>query len=279
MSSLVIEASLKLQTQLPPLYLLVFCSFATQFFYNGAYLLQNKNDNPLNARAKWYRLNKAYLNIYQVIVFLLLSIIGSYSLFQIQRLPDLSEGILLVSLLVLSIAYYGITVNNQRFSLRGLGWTKPFVIALSWTGMVVWFPTIFFRLNHANEAFDPVALLLVSSNNFIVITVLAIVFDVKDYADDKNEDIKTFVVRFGLNTTITTLLLPLTLLGLAVTLAISRFFDYPLLAVVCQLLPYLLMGLLIYSLKKKRSIYFYLLLVDGVIIMKGISGIAAVFLA
>jgi 4-hydroxybenzoate polyprenyltransferase len=277
--SLVVEASLKLQGHLPALPLLLFCAFATQFFYNGAYLLQSNEENLLHPRAKWYQQNKTYLRGYQLFLFILLIVTGAYSLLRLQHLPSRSECTLLVVLLFFSIAYYGIKIKEKHYSLRGLGWTKPFIIALAWTGMVVWFPNIYFGLTQLEVETDRTALLLVSANNFIVITLLAIVFDVKDYADDKNEDIKTFVVRFGINGTITRILLPLTLLGMGITCTIGYYFHYPLPAMVCQLLTYLLLYLLLYSLQKKRSIYFYLLLVDGVLILKGMSGIAAFFLS
>lgn len=277
--ALVIEASLKLHQTLPTLSLLILCSFATQFFYNGAYLLQRRQPTSSNQRAHWYSQNKNYLTIYQYSLLVVLFLALLYNLKAVERWPSIKESTLLISLCLLSIAYYGIPWREKRISLRNLGWSKPFVIAFAWTGMTVWLPEIAYHLTHHTTFNVVTPFVLISLNNFILITLLAIVFDVKDYADDKNDDIRTFVVRFGLGTTITKLLLPLALLGSIITWSIGYYFDYQFWLLVMQLLPYLLVFVLIFSLKNERSIYFYLLLVDGAIILKGCCGIGVALLS
>ena len=73
----------------------------------------------------------------------------------------------------------------------------------------VWILTMEEKIHHLPAGF----MFWLFVKNWMFCTVNAILFDLKDYADDANREIKTFVVRVGLRKTIFTILVPLTLTG------------------------------------------------------------------
>lgn len=110
------------------------------------------------------------------------------------------------------------------------------------------------------------------------VAVLAIMFDIKDYADDANGMVKTFVVRVGLRKTIFFILLPLIIIGLLsfTIFAINSSFSLP--HYLINLIPFILLLIVAYSMHRRRSILYYLVIIDGLMLVKGICGIAGALL-
>lgn len=108
-------------------------------------------------------------------------------------------------------------------------------------------------------------------------TVNAIMFDMKDYADDANKQLKTFVVRFGLRKTIFFVLMPILLIGLISFLAFASYRHFGLVPVLFNLIPFLSLLAVAYSLHQRRSILYYLIVIDGLLLIKALCGIAGTY--
>jgi 4-hydroxybenzoate polyprenyltransferase len=175
--------------------------------------------------------------------------------------------------------YYGLGLpSNSRFTLRKMGWLKPFVIGFVWGGLVTIYPIMF--KNILSEIPYQVTFfgLLLFIKNFMYITMLCIMFDIKDYAADHNKQLKTFVVRVGLRKTIFYILIPLSAIGMAtfLTFALSRHF--PLLRILVNTIPFILLIIVAYSMHQRKSILYYLAIIDGLMLVKACCGIIGITL-
>ena len=78
---------------------------------------------------------------------------------------------------------------------RSIGWLKPFIIGFIWGGTETVYPIVFSGIEKQQGYYE---VNLVSTylfiKNFMFISVLCIMFDIKDYAADSNQQIKTFYV-------------------------------------------------------------------------------------
>ena len=100
-------------------------------------------------------------------------------------------------------------------------------------------------------------------------------FDVKDYASDYLKHLKTFVVNIGLRNTIFFILFPLAILGLFSFIIYAELHEFPLPRVVLNIIPFLLLITASFSLRKRRSILYYLIVIDGLMLVKGLCGTVA----
>jgi 4-hydroxybenzoate polyprenyltransferase len=104
------------------------------------------------------------------------------------------------------------------------------------------------------------------------ISVLGIMFDIKDYAADHNRQLKTFVVHLGLRKTIFYILLPLCGIGLGTFLFYAFAHHFLLLRIVFNTIPFILLIFVAYSMSKRKSILYYLAVIDGLMLVKAICG-------
>ncbi len=109
-------------------------------------------------------------------------------------------------------------------------------------------------------------------------TVNAIMFDLKDYAIDANKELKTFVVRIGLKQTINKILIPLLCIGMLSLIIFTYIAQFQLLTILLNLIPFILTLVVAYSLNTRKNIFFYLIVIDGLILIKALCGIAGVSL-
>jgi len=98
-------------------------------------------------------------------------------------------------------------------------------------------------------------------------------FDIKDYADDYNKQLKTFVVRVGLRNTIFYVLSPISILGLSMFLTYSMILNFTLLRILLNTIPFALLLLVAYSMYQRKSILYYLTVIDGLMLVKALCGI------
>ena len=104
------------------------------------------------------------------------------------------------------------------------------------------------------------------------VLILAILFDIKDYASDYNKEIKTFVVKYGLRSTIFYILLPLSIVGFGLFISVAILNNFSAIRILLNSIPFLALLFVIYSMKKRRSILYYLIIIDGLLLLKGICG-------
>ncbi len=74
---------------------------------------------------------------------------------------------------------------------------KPFIIGFVWAGLVNIYPIIFYNIENEHNYVPDLIGGFLFIKNFMFITVLCIMFDIKDYAADHNRQLKTFVVKAG----------------------------------------------------------------------------------
>lgn len=268
-----------MQQQIPlnhwSFYLLLFS--ATVWYYTHSYQHSNPEDIS-NKRIVWYFANKKLMGSLQWLHLVLA--IGSLiilsnrmgGLISIQPLPLF---MLFIFPLVAAL-YYGADQNaSKKFNLRQLGRLKPLIIGFSWAGPVTVYPVIFSCLeSHVPYGFTLVGSLLFLKN-FMFIAMLSIMFDIKDYAHDHQQSLGTFVARAGLRKTIFTILVPLSFLGLGTFVIYGITREFSVMKIALNTMPFLLLMLVAWSLAKRRHILYYLIVVDGLMVVKAICGTIA----
>ncbi|MCC6289081.1 MAG: hypothetical protein IT249_14455 [Chitinophagaceae bacterium] len=273
---LAIETSLQLQIPLssPAFYIFLFA--ATVLYYTWAYILPAANTTITNPRTTWYKTHAAFIGRTQILVILVI-VIMVYFLFaeNYRHLSKLSkyDWVIMLSIPATGLLYYGLlprTVLSRN--LRNTGWIKPFVIGYVWAGWICFLPAMMAKMKgdiQLNETF----MLWLFIKNWMFCTVNAIMFDIKDYADDSNKQLKTFVVRFGLRKTIFVILIPLLAIGVIsfLVFAIQNHFSLP--RIIFNLIPFICLIYVALSLQQRKSILYYLIVIDGLLLVKAICGI------
>lgn len=275
--ALAIESSLQQYYPLnsPLFYLLLFC--VTVLYYSKAYLATEVSTDSANLRSLWYANNrKAIIRSQQLLLFIFL-VTGSLVLYRHwQGLTELfpREWLLLLIFPFVSVLYYGISHNGKAYNIRNIGRLKPFVIGFTWAGLVSVYPTLFYELSNGSHFTPSYGSVFLFIKNFMFIAVLCIMFDIKDYEMDYNTQLKTFVVKLGPRRTIWFVIIPLCLLGLAAFLAYAFRQNFHSSRILLNTVPYLLITLVGASLQRHRSIFYYLVIIDGLMLVKALCGIA-----
>src|SRR4029453_17900857 len=136
--------------------------------------------------------------------------------------------------------YYGINFFSGKYNLRKIGWLKPFIIGFTWAGLVTIYPVLFYDIMH-KRCYQPTLVGgLLFLKNFMFISVLSILFDIKDYASDCIGRLNTFVVEIGLRRTIFYILLPLAALGLLSFLYYAIAKHFPEMKILLNVIPFIL---------------------------------------
>jgi hypothetical protein len=269
--ALSIESTLQQQIHFAPIvyYLAIFC--VTVVYYTKAYIAETI-DTIANERSAWYVKNKKSVFNSQVLLSVLSIVFGML------LLPNIVDGIKnlnLQSIVIILIfpavglLYYGL---SNKLSLRNTHWLKPFVIGFVWSGVVTLFPLFYSQLQtNINIVLSPTNCMLFVKN-LMFIAVLCIMFDIKDYATDYNQHLKTFVVSFGLRKTIFFILIPLTSIGFVSFLVFTTIHHFSTMRIIINTMPFLFLFLVAYSLHKRKSIFYYLVIIDGLMLVKAICG-------
>ncbi len=279
--ALSIEASLQQHIALnsPLYYLFVFT--ATVLYYTHAYIAETDTQSG-NQRTLWYSRHRTAVTVSQVIITLIFLVTGmvlcqtlATNLSQVSPV----EWLLAAIFPLIAALYYGsVRPNSTRSNLRNKGWLKPFVIGFVWAGAVTVYPAIW-RSIEDNTPYAPGwvnALLFVK--NLMFVTMLCIMFDIKDYAADHNRKLKTFVVQLGLRKTIFYILIPLSLIGLGTFILYAVLRDFPFLRIAVNTVPFILLIIVARSLHQRKSILYYLAIIDGLMLVKAVCGIIGISL-
>lgn len=282
--SIALSIEMSLQTQVPlnsfAFYALLF--MITVLYYTYAYIGPVNANSSANPRTEWYKKNRKFVKGSQL-SFCILSIglliylfVKNHSrVFHLPLFYWIFAGIILLSALL----YYGLLPKSFiRLNLRGKGWIKAFVIGFVWASCVNILPLIDLKVEHGKLTVDPVLVCWLFIKNFMFCTVNAIMFDIKDYADDSNRQLKTFVVRYGLRKTIFFIIIPLLLVGVASVVSFTVANGLSRGGILLNLLPFIFLLIVAYSLQKERRILYYLIIIDGLILFKALCGITAVLL-
>ncbi len=251
-------------------YCLIF--LGTQIFYTSAYI-QQTSPTPSNRRATWYYTNRKIILYLQYFFCGLLLLIGAKLLYDYgNQLENISVWqYFVISLpIVGAILYYGLPMGGlHKMSLRYTGWFKPFAIGFVWACVVTFYPLFFKQLDSSAFQFEITnQLQFIFGRNFVFISLLCILFDIKDYKDDYNMELKTFVVRFGKQKTLAYIITPLLILNGVLDFFYTDIYQPHFWSSVIAIIPSCFIFWISISLLQHKSIFFYLLKIDGMLIIK-----------
>lgn len=271
-----IEAALQQRSAiLGPLYHLIIF-FGTVAFYDHAYR-GLRADAGSNERAMWSVRHDRIQHAGQLVpmVLLLCCLLLALRLwpFDPGKATWDKFGLLIIFPLV-ALAYNG----QGRSGLRRIGWLKPFVVGFVWAGVVTVYPIVVATMFDVEGKPDFRIGLCLFLGNMLFCTLIAVLFDIKDHADDHRDDLQTFIVRRGLRTTLFSFLLPLTLIGLLTLLICGTANGSSAFRLTMNAVPFLALAWVIFALRKRRSLLYYLMVVDGLLLVKALCGSLSVLL-
>lgn len=279
--ALAAEASLQAGHSLhgPLFYLLVFC--ATVIYYNKAYLATEASSHASNLRSAWYARNLRLMRTSQLVLIAIFITAG------VLLLPNVTAGIAEMTSLewiltlvfpLVTAFYYGFRHGEKAYNIRNVGWLKPFVIGFSWAGLVNYYPVLYHHMIAGGHLQAEMSAVFLFVKNFMFISVLCIMFDIKDYEMDYNLQLKTFVVKMGPRATIWLVIIPLCIMGLVSFLFYAHLRDFTSLRIIVNTIPFVLITAVAASLHRERNIFFYLVIIDGLMLVKALCGIAGTFM-
>jgi hypothetical protein len=163
-------------------------------------------------------------------------------------------------------------------ALRNYGLVNPFLIAFIWAGTVSILPILYVDLTQNNGHLFTYTTLFLFFKNWLFISVLCILFDIKDYAEDYNVQLKTFVVRLGLRKTLFSVVLPLACFSWLLLVALGILAHFAALRILLNTIPFILLITVCYTMYQRKSILYYLAIIDGLMLVKAFCGIAGIIL-
>lgn len=258
-------------------YLLLFCG--TVMYYTYAYSEPLQSFSEANPRSVWYLQQHTFVKYSQWVLLIACITLAAILLINdhqnLLHLP-FEYWIVVVIMLLSAILYYGLLPRSFfKLNLRNTGWIKAFVIGFVWASCVSLLPIIVIQVERGYYHTDIALVAWLFIKNWMFCTLNAIIFDMKDYADDSNHQLKTFVVRFGLRKTIFFILIPLSLIGMFSMLVFAQYRHFSFLPVLINLIPFLLLLIVTYSMQRQKKILYYLIVIDGLIFIKAVCGIVA----
>jgi 4-hydroxybenzoate polyprenyltransferase len=262
-----------------PVSFVVLAAAATVYYYNHSYLLES-NDSAPNQRNIWVREHAGQIKKIQ---YLLLAFIiggGSYQLYTLVPGIQLLEPYDILYCCLISLGaflYYFDTKKYPWLNLRSYGILKPLVIGSIWAGVGVYAPFLYLKLSdQAYKGMAHMPILFIS--NALYISIIAVLFDIKDFESDANKQMKTLVVRMGLTKTINWIVLPMSALILMATLRYSFLHGFTGYQILLNTIPLILLISVSYQMHQHKSILYYLAIIDGLIVVKAACGIIATLL-
>lgn len=276
--ALSIESVFQAQAIVPQLLFFVLEFLAVLFFYNKAYLVTEEELAAENERQAWYKTHHTFLKRLQVVLLGSLLLIGLFVLFQnFERIKHVTVTMWLLVFIFPAVAflYYGFTLFGKAIKLRTFGWLKPLIIGVSWAGLCTIYPVLYSAIITGNPFSLDSTLWFLFIKNVFFIGILALLFDIKDYATDLNYQLKTIVVKLGVARTIYFLVLPICLAAWFAFLVYARFNNFSWPRIALNTLPFSAVFVLALSLHKKKSILYYLSVIDGILLLKALCGVLA----
>ena len=276
--ALAIEASLQQNYPINKalFYILVFS--ATVLYYSKAYMTTETSLDTTNERSAWYFRNRSTLWKSQALMVLIFFAGGIiFVLENRHKIADITlvESALILLFPLVAAFYYGVNhPRYRRYNLRDIGWLKPFIIGFIWAGMVTLYPVLYHTITKSIEFEFTLVGVFLFIKNFMYITLLCIMFDIKDYAMDYNQQLKTFVVKLGLRRTIFYVIIPLCVLGLSAFITYAIIHQFHPMRIIFNIIPFLLVISVAYGLHNRRPILYYLVIIDGLMLIKALCGIA-----
>ena len=276
--ALSIEASVQQFIPLNNLLYYIFVFAATVIYYSKAYLNTTVNVDSENERTSWYFKHQKSNKIKQWLLAFLLIIIsfmmGNHIGNSWMHLSVIEYSVILFFPFV-ALGYYGF---GYCFNLRTNGWSKPFVIGLVWAGVVTLYPVLFRSITNHDLFVLSLRCVILFVKNWMFIAMLCILFDIKDYAVDANQSLNTFVVQKGLRETIFKVVMPLTIAGFVVFIIYSFNSQFSMGRILINTIPFVALLFVSFKLISRKSLLYYLSIVDGLMLLKAVCGILGIIL-
>lgn len=223
---------------------LLFVLLATYLQYNvqrGYYIVNHSNSN--SPRSQWVLKHKKIMG-YSIGAALIVL------LFLCNKLSWLSIGIMVVAEIISTLYYL------QPFNLRRHGYIKPFLISAVWVISCGLVPLI------ENELLTVNSIWFLMSQ-FVFISVLCMLFDIKDNDKDYLSGVNTYANKFGINAT-------KIICAVLIIIGFTCFYlfksDAPSL-IASIILRIFLLSTILYTNDKRHAFYYYLW-VDGLLIIQ-----------
>ncbi|QLL58375.1 UbiA prenyltransferase family protein [Empedobacter falsenii] len=273
-----IETNIKIGLPFNSIAYYAFISTITVLFYLYAYRIPKSLKSSNNPRTQFYITHRKSVRIYTVIlavialisvIILALNCLPNYEILTWKWLA------VLFFTTVLSFGYYDLKLG---ISLRKTMLLKPFLIGWTWAITTVFLPVLFLMLKNETHYVIDAKFYFLFSQTFMYCVVNAILFDLKDYEDDSNRNLKTFVVKYGYHFTLNRIILPLIFLGFLSFLIFGIWYGLPLHRILFMLIPIVCLAIFAFKLNRPKAILYYLIAIDGMILLKAICGILSVIL-
>lgn len=280
--ALSIESTLQLKLPFNSFAYYIVIALAPIIYYTYAYMGVNKLSKAINPRTQWYIDHFSSIRLSQLMLTLICVASLAYFVFvhsnAILHLP-LSYWMTILVPILAALLYYGLLPSYFfNLNLRNTGWLKPFIIGFVWACTANLLPLIALKVETGTAVTGSLFWVWLFVKNWMFCSVNAIMFDIKDYEIDANRELKTFAVRIGLSKTITYILIPLLTIGLLSLCIFTYISHFKLPVILFNAIPFMLTLLVAYSMNKKKDILFYLIIIDGLILIKALCGIAGVLL-
>lgn len=275
--ALTIESTLQLELPFNSFsyYVLIFC--APVVYYTYAYMGATRFSRSSNPRVAWFIKHQQFLRWSQWMLSVV-SLVAILYLFidNFNAIVDLSwfYWAAVTFMLVVAFLYYGLLpAYFFNLNLRNTGWLKPFIIGFIWACTANVLPLFLLKIENGTPFPLDEFWLWLFVKNWMFCTVNAIMFDIKDYEIDANKELKTFVVQFGIHKTIFFILIPLLAIGMLSLFVFTSYEHFPIKQVLINFIPFLFTLIVAFSLNLKKPILYYLIVIDGLILLKACCGI------
>jgi hypothetical protein len=277
--ALTIESTLQLKVPFNSLSYYILLFLAPIVYYTYAYMGAKDSKKTQNPRTLWYAEHRSFIRLSQLILSAVCGALIFYMVISnfaaILHLP-LEYWIVVGIVVGMAVLYYGLVpVFFFNLNLRNTGWFKPFIIGFVWAATANLLPLILLKIQADTDVAKTTFWYFLFVKNWMFCTVNAIMFDVKDYAIDSNSQLKTFVVRIGLKKTIFYVLIPLLITGVLSLLVFACIEHFSIPRVLINLIPFVLTAIVAYSMNNRKKIFYYLIVIDGLIMVKAVCGIIA----
>ncbi|MBL0272898.1 MAG: UbiA family prenyltransferase [Chitinophagaceae bacterium] len=250
---------------------LILIFFGTVFIYGLHYFVKSRNEKS-GSRMDWCRQNEKFLLSIIFLSFILISCVAVYhykSIFEkfgAFNYPNLAWFII-IPLLALGYSY-PLNPWNKK-SLRQIGWLKMASLSFIWSFTTVVLPVL--MLPDETSGFTNNTLLVLFINRFFFIAALSLLFNIKDYEEDKQDGIKTIAVLMGpakslrYGKIVMPLLSFISALWLLFTMGINKPVFYA-----AFFIPILLLFLLYYRFSHMKDEAAFVIRYDGLMIVKAL---------
>lgn len=254
----------------------MFITSVTVLFYLYAYRTSRKVTYSNNPRIQFYIQNRWFIRVFTVALMVVCTYSGLILLDTILTNLAIVSWKWIFTLIftaLITIGYYDYRIG---ISLRKVMWLKPFLIGWTWAITTVFLPVLFLMLENGKYYHLDAKFYFLFSQTFMYCVVNAILFDLKDFEDDSNKNLKTFVVKYGYHFTLNRIILPLIFLGFLSFVLFGIWYNLPLHRILFMLIPILFLAVFAFRLNQPKPILYYLIAIDGMIFFKAICGILSV---